>query len=278
MADHELRCVVASRTVVESAPTTCVKGLAPMRISRKTGILISSVTVTAMAFGTVGAAAAVTADPPARPAAQAPAPDPAVVLNQLSNLGAVGKVVESLRAAMTDKQDPARVTRLVNQAKRQLNDIAATARSTRSGRIAKSRKGVRHTASGKAVDPTPSAAGAAADATDALIAKAVNQLEAELNSVVKAVDANDPTKILDAVNAALLSTVNVVSAVLTASGLPSASVPGLGQTSGLPSTATVAPAASGAATAPARPNAPSAPNTKPSAPVAAGSSGGSAHN
>ncbi|MCQ4040627.1 hypothetical protein ACFOSC_21975 [Streptantibioticus rubrisoli] len=241
-----------------------------MRISRKTGILISSATVTAMTLGTAGTAAAVTADPPARRVAKAPAPDPTVVLNQLSNIGAVSKVVESLQAAMTDKRHPARVSRLVSQAKLQLDEIAATARAARPGgttkpdKAHKPGKAVKHSASGQPTDSTSS--------TDALITKAVNQLEAELNAVVKAVEANDPTNILDAVNAALLSTVNVASAVLTASGLPPVSLPSLAQTPSLPSTATVKPAAPGTATAPAKPGTPSAPGAKPAA------TGAAAHN
>jgi hypothetical protein len=229
-----------------------------MRISRKTGILISSATVAAMTLGTAGAAAAVTTAPPAQPLAKAPAPDPTVVLNQLSRFGAVSKVVESLQAAMADKRNPARVSRLVSQAKRQLDEIAATAKTTGPGRTPKPGKAATHGASGQ---PAGSASSA-----DALITKAVNQLEAQLNSVVRAVDANDPTSILDAVDAALRSTVNVVNAVLTASGLPPVSLPSLAQTPGPPSTATVKPAAPGTTTAPAKPSPPSAPNVKPTGP------------
>ncbi|MGW7007823.1 hypothetical protein ACWGCW_34740 [Streptomyces sp. NPDC054933] len=272
-----------------------------MRISRKTGILISSATVAALSLGAMGAAAAaVTADPPARPTAQAPVPDPNAVLSQLARLGAVSKVVESLQAAMADKQDPAKITQLVNQAKRQLDGMAASTpntaapgKTTRPGKTAKTTTPGKTTKPGKiarpngtgsvtgkianpAVPTSPSATLApytAADASDDLVAKAVSQLEALLNSVVKAVDINNPTKILDAVNAAALSTVNVVAAVLTASGLPASSLPGLAQTPALPSTATTptVPAAPTVPTAPSTPTVSTAPNL-PAAPSVPGRS------
>lgn len=215
-----------------------------MHLSRKAGIVVASAVCSALTFGAVGMAMpAVATQSAARSAgvkADTPAPAAAAV-GTLSKIGAVGPVAAALQAALATPPDVAKITSLVADAKAALDAVAPAppvpappvpappvplppvpappvpvppvpAPPVPLPPVPVPKSGHHD------VPPLPS--------TD-LVATAVTQVKGALDAVVQAVTAKDPAKIVAAVTAAVQSTVNLVTALLTTSGLPAANLPGL---------------------------------------------------
>ncbi|AEW92686.1 MULTISPECIES: hypothetical protein [Streptomycetaceae] len=174
-----------------------------MRMTRKTGVLLSTIVTGAVAVGAFGTAtAAVGGHQTARVVTPAPAADPVAQVGQLENLGSVSKVAETLKVALTGRPDTARLNALAQQAKRTLDNVAgSTTTSTFTTRVA--------------APPNQ------------LVMKAANQTKSSLDALVKAAATKNTKKISTAVRSVIQSSVNLAASLVLSSGLPAPTLPGL---------------------------------------------------
>ncbi len=196
-----------------------------MRMTRKTGVLLTSCAVATVAAGTLGTAAAAVLGE--RHATPAPAADPAAMVNQLQSLGAVGKVADVLRAAVGTAPDTTRLTQLTRQAKQALDGV---------------------TGQSSGVNMTTRVAAP----PNQLVMKAAAQTRSSLDALVTAVGSRNTKKIDTAVKGAIQSSVNLAASLVLGNGLPAPTLPGLPKLPQAPG----GPAAPGQ---PAQPGAPAAP-------------------
>ncbi|MFE7122254.1 hypothetical protein ACFU99_43185 [Streptomyces sp. NPDC057654] len=228
-------------------------------MSRRTGAAVSSVVCGALAFGTCGAALATAHGDSPHPAeagaakAAAPVPGAEALTGQTKLLGGLGSVlqpvtdlVDAVLKSPGGKLPTPEAAKHAEAVKEALTKItAATAKKPELPKAPELPKVPE--ASAPPVDPTNAKApeapaapqGAPSGGRQAaphpeLVAKAVTDLQAKVNALLKATSSGSPAEIATALKTTLTATVNVATSILVSGGLPAPDLPGLPKTPGLP--------------------------------------------
>ncbi|MBB5935886.1 hypothetical protein [Streptomyces zagrosensis] len=214
-----------------------------MRISRKTGVLVSSAAITALALGSAGTAVALVEDESPARSVSAPKPSPAKtaaqsqLLNRTGNvLNPVSELVRDVLEAKGHKPSPAQLTQHTKAIDKALAVLLRG--QTTPGKPATPAKpakpGKQSVAQSGATNRPPVA--------ERLRNQAIIDLKARVSTLVKAVKAGTPRTIVPAAQQTLTGAVNVATVVLLSGELPAPDLKGLPKLPKLPGTATTLPA------------------------------------
>lgn len=195
-----------------------------MRISRKTGLLVSTAVCGALALGTAGPAFSSAPEAPARSAAAAvPVPGAEQLAGQTKLLGDAGGVLTP-------------VTELLDVVLQAPDGKLPEADAKKHGDAVKAAIGKVTEAAPKAPEGValPVGGAQAADPGADLKAKATADLQAKVDALLAASAKGDAKATAAAVQATVTATVNVLVSITLGGGLPKANLPGLPEMPAVP--------------------------------------------